>query len=252
MIYTTEIKNEILKRLDKHFIFTNNLLKDRITGTIQKSNETIKDYLLRVEEYRTKMKETLIKYNEKNTKTDEVLFDLNEDVEKEVFSYNFDDTNKKTILEELNDADTANGSSIVQTQSITEEENKPPTWNWKLTDEERKKLDDEWNSLTEEEKEERKKQLEEEKEERKKEKNPFHEGGWTGSNPSGSGGKNPKKLGDVAEFIGNLVDTFIDLIKIIIKMTKMGLKFGQFLIAIIPIFLIIFVVISIDNDLEFL
>ncbi len=202
MIYTTEIKTEILKRLDKHFLFSNDLLKDRITGTMQKSNETIKEYLLKVEEYRMKMKEQLIKYNKKNTKTDEVLFDLNEDVEKEVFSYNFDDTKKKTILEELNDADTANGNSIVESNNLVEEE--------KLY------------KLTEEEKEDNKTKAK------------------------------PKKLSDVAEFIGDLVDTFIDLIKIIIKMTKMGLKFGQFLIAIIPIFLIIFVVISIDNDLEFL
>lgn len=219
MIYTTEIKTEILKRLDKHFLFSNDLLKDRITGTMQKSNETIKEYLLKVEEYRMKMKEQLIKYNEKNTKTDEVLFDLNEDVEKEVFSYNFDDTKKKTILEELNDADTANGNSIVESNNLVEEEKL-----YKLTEEEK---EDYW-------------------------KRKFDEDNKTKAKPKDKKPKKPKKLSDVAEFIGDLVDTFIDLIKIIIKMTKMGLKFGQFLIAIIPIFLIIFVVISIDNDLEFL
>jgi hypothetical protein len=109
MYFTEENKNAVLKKLDKHFIFTNNLLFDRITGLIQTNYQTIKEFLLLTENKRQKMKDKINSYNKENK--DKVLFDLDEDVEDIIIK-----NEKITIIQELNNSDTSNG--IIKNSSI--------------------------------------------------------------------------------------------------------------------------------------
>ena len=109
MYFTEENKNAVLKKLDKHFIFTNNLLFDRITGLIQTNYQTIKEFLLLTENKRQKMKDKINSYNKENK--DKVLFDLDEDVEDIIIK-----NEKLTIIQELNNGDTSNG--IIKNSSI--------------------------------------------------------------------------------------------------------------------------------------
>lgn len=174
MIYTPEIQKEILPLLDKHFIFTEFLLKDKITGEIHRNNETIEDYLIKIKKYRTNMKTNI-----------EIFIDETSIIQ---------ELNKTTILEE----------NIIEEQSVQKPVEKPVVV-----------------------------------------KKPVEKPVKT-QNKSGGKGIDP------SDFVGKLIDTIIDIIFILIKITNLGFKMTQFMLILIPIFLIIFVVISIDNDLEYL